>query len=175
MKKRVLQMLLVAIMLFALLVSCLVSCKKDGDGDVTPETSAPVADNEVVEDDSEDSTEQDKINLNAPDDGGSAGLSYKKSVRIDLSDEKVTLYFANTASSTHNVTVQLVAEGKVLAESGVLTPGDKITKLTLKDGVTISKGVYDTGAKLVVNYYDPQTNVCATVNSEFNITLTVVV
>ena len=172
MKKRVLQILLVGIMLLALLVSSLVSCKKD-DGDGTPVDSNPPASSGVV-DDADENLESDDIKLNAPDDGGAAGLEYKKAVRIDISDKEVTLFFVNAARSTHNVTVQLVSEGKVLAESGPITPGKKITKLTLKDGASISAGVYDTGAKLVVKYYDIKTNDCSTVNSEFNITLTVV-
>ena len=192
MKKRVLQILLIGIMLFTLLVSSLVSCIEDLEGDVTPGSSTPPAGNGTVDDDADaaddsvksdgsdeinqttDSAESDKISLSSPDNGGAAGLEYKKAVKIDISDKKVTLYFMNAARSTHNVTVQLVSDGKVLAESGVLTPGNKITKLTLKDGISISNGVYDTGAKLVVKYYDPQTNACAAVDSEFNITLTVV-
>ena len=171
MKKRVLQILLVGIMLLALLVSGLVSCKKDDDD--TPVDTAPPVDSGAV-DDSGDSNDSDEIKLNAPDNGGAAGLEYKKAVKLDISDKEVTLFFVNAARSTHNVTVQLVAEGNVLAESGLITPGKKITKLAVKDGASISAGVYETGAKLVIKYYDIETNAASAVNSEFNIKLTVV-
>lgn len=190
MKKRVLQILLIGIMLLALLVSSLVSCIKDIDdipvGSTSPEGNGTVDDNDgdSFESDgsggsggsieSDESDESDDIKLNAPDNGGAAGLEYKKAVKLDISDKEVTLFFVNAARSTHNVTVQLVAEGKVLAESGLITPGKKITKLAVKDGASISAGVYDTEAKLVVKYYDTKTNACSTVNSEFNIILTVV-
>ena len=160
MKKRILQILLVGIMLLALVVSSLASCNKDDDVDDTPATGDPTA--------------TDDIKLGAPDDGGSAGLEYKRSVRIELSEKEVTLVFTNTERSTHNVTVQVVAEGTVLAESGMIAPGEKISKLTMKDGASIAEGVYADDAKLVVKYYDPETNACSAVNSEFNVTITVV-
>ena len=162
MKKRILQILLVGIMLLALVVSSLASCNKDDNGpNGTPDTTGGVADT-------------DDIKLSAPDNGGAAGLEYKKAVRIDLSEKEVKLVFTNTARSTHNVTVQVVAEGTVLAESGSITPGEKITKLAMKDGASIAEGIYADGAKLVVKYYDPETNACSAVNSEFNVTITVV-
>ena len=159
MKKRVLQILLVGIMLLALVVSSLASCNKDDDVDDTPATGDPTA--------------TDDIKLSAPDNGGSAGLEYKRSVRIELSEKEVKLVFTNTERSTHNVTVQVVAEGTVLAESGMIAPGEKISKLTMKDGASIAEGVYADDAKLVVKYYDPETNACSAVNSEFNVTITV--
>ena len=160
MKKRILQILLVGIMLLALVVSSLASCNKDDDVNDTPATGDP--------------TVTDDIKLGAPDDGGAAGLEYKKAVRIDLSEKEVTLVFTNTERSTHNVTVQVVAEDTVLAESGIIAPGEKITKLAMKDGASIAEGIYADSAKLVVKYYDPETNACSAVNSEFNVTITVV-
>ena len=163
MKKRILQILLVGIMLLALVVSSLASCNKDDGPNGTPGTTEGAG---------EDST--DDIKLSAPDNGGSAGLEYKKAVRIDLSEKEVTLVFTNTERSTHNVTVQVVAEGTVLAESGMIAPGEKISKLAMKDGASIAEGIYADSAKLVVRYYDPETNACSAVNSEFNVTVTVV-
>ena len=160
MRKKFLQILIIGIMLLALIVTSFASCNKDDDVDDTPATGDPTA--------------TDDIKLNAPDDGGAAGLKYKKSVKIDLSEKSVTLDFTNTAKSTHNVTVQVVAEGTVLAESGMIAPGERVSRLTMKDGAAITEGIYADGAKLVVKYYDPETNACSAVNSEFNVTITVV-
>ena len=148
-------------MLLALIVTSFASCNKDDD--VNP-GNTPATDGE---------SDTDDIKLNAPDDGGAAGLKYKKSVKIDLSEKSVTLDFTNTARSTHNVTVQVVAEGTVLAESGMIAPGERVSRLTMKDGAAITEGIYASGAKLVVNYFDPETNACSAVNSEFNVTITV--
>ena len=161
MKKRILQILIIGIMLLALIVTSFASCNKDDD--VKP-GNTPATDGE---------SDTDDIKLNAPDDGGAAGLKYKKSVKIDLSEKSVTLDFTNTAKSTHNVTVQVVAEETVLAESGMIAPGERVSRLTMKDGAAITEGIYASGAKLVVNYFDPETNACSAVNSEFNVTITV--
>ena len=101
MRKKFLQILIIGIMLLALIVTSFASCNKDDD--IKP-GNTPATDG---------ASDTDDIKLNAPDDGGSAGLEYKRSVRIELSEKEVTLVFTNTERSTHNVTVQVVAEGTV--------------------------------------------------------------
>ncbi|MBQ4137670.1 MAG: hypothetical protein IJD67_06120 [Clostridia bacterium] len=112
--------------------------------------------------------------MGAPDGGGAVGMVYKEEITVDLSDKKATLHFVNPSRSTHNVTVQLVVNDTVIAESGLLTPGKRLSELTLKDGASISEGVYADNAKLIVKFYDPTTNACSIVNSELKVTVTVV-
>ena len=171
--------LVISAMLFSLLATTLVSC---GDEEtppaetpggtvtvpgITPDYPAP-----PIEDGAED-VEDDEDKLQAPTGGGAVGMIYSNDVQIDLSDKSLTLLFANPNRSTHNVTVQLVVQDLVLAESGLLTPGKRITTLALKDGVQVPTGVYAQNAKFVVRFYDPQTNACSIVNSEIAVTVTV--
>lgn len=134
---------------------------------ITPDYPAPPLD-EGAED-----VEDDEEKLDAPEGGGAVGMIYSNEVEIDLSDKKATLLFANPNRSTHNVTVQLVVQDVVLAESGLLTPAKRITELALKDGITVPEGVYAQNAKFVVRFYDPETNACSIVNSEIAVTVTV--
>ena len=173
MKKRILLILLVSVMLLGLFATAFVSCGDDEpEGPViipgiTPDYPAPPID-EGAED-----VEDNEDKLDAPEGGGAVGMIYSNEVEIDLSDKKATLLFANPNRSTHNVSVQLVVQDVVLAESGLLTPAKRITSLDVKDGVTIPEGVYAQNAKFVIRFYDPETNACSIVNSEIAVTVTV--
>ena len=137
---------------------------------ITPDYPAPPLD-EGAED-----VEDDEEKLDAPEGGGAVGMIYTTEVEIDLSDKKATLLFANPNRSTHNVTVQLVVKGLVLAGSGLLTPGKRSTELNLAadiDATKVPAGVYAQDAKFVVRFYDPETNACSIVNSEIAVTVTV--
>ena len=173
MKKRILLLLLVSVMLLSLLAMSFVACGDDDEtpsengGGLTPDYPAP-----PLEEDAEDVGEEEE-KLDAPAGGGAVGMIYQGEVEIDISDKKVSLYFINPNRSTHNVAVQLVVQGKVLAESGLLTPGKRLTELALKDGAAVpEEGVYAENAKLVVRFYDPTTNACSIVNSELKVTVT---
>lgn len=134
---------------------------------ITPDYPAPPLDAgaEDVEDDEE--------KLDAPEGGGAVGMIYSNEVEIDLSDKKATLLFANPNRSTHNVSIQLIVQDVVLAESGLLTPAKRITSLDVKEGINIPAGVYANNAKILVRFYDPETNACSIVNSEIVVTVTV--
>ena len=178
MKTRMIMILLVGVMLLSLLATSFVAC---GDDElppggtvtipgITPDYPAP------PEDEGAEDVEDDEEKLDAPEGGGAVGMIYSNEVSIDLSDGKATLLFANPNRSTHNVTVQLVVKGLVLAESGLLTPSKRITSLNLAEGIDASKvpaGVYDQDAKFVIRFYDPETNACSIVNSEIAVTVTV--
>ena len=111
--------------------------------------------------------------MDAPEGGGAIGMIYSDEVSIDLSDMKATLLFANPNRSTHNVSIQLIVQDVVLAESGLLLPSHRITSLDVKDGIDIPEGVYEKDAKIVIRFFDPNTNECTIINSEILITLTV--
>ena len=174
MKKRILLILMVSVMLLSLFSIGFVSCGEDETPGadvtipgITPDYPAP-----PLEEGAEDVTDSEE-KLEAPAGGGAVGMIYSNEVSIDLSDKKVTLLFANPNRSTHNVSIQLVVQGNVLAESGLLTPAKRVTSLDLKDGVNVPAGVYTTDAKIVVRFYDPTTNACSIVNSEIVVTVTV--
>lgn len=187
MKKRILMILLVSVMLLSLLATTLVSCDDDEvpedppSSDVTPGGTVtipgitPDYPAPPPEEDAED-VEDDEDKLDAPTGGGAVGMIYSTEVSIDHSDKKATLLFGNPNRSTHNVTVQLVVKGVVLAESGLLKPSQRITSLDLEENINatlVPEGVYANDAKFVIRFYDPTTNACSIVNSEIAVTVTV--
>ena len=174
MNKKILLILLVSVVLIGAIITTIVLVNKNKTPDgpvtipgITPDYPAP-----PLEEGAED-VEDDEEKLEAPSGGGAVGMIYSNEVEIDLSDKKVSLLFANPNRSTHNVSIQLVVQGNVLAESGLLTPAKRITTLDLKEGINIPAGVYATNAKIVVRFYDPETNECSIVNSEIVVTVTV--
>ena len=163
----------------ALLLTAAAGCGKDVPDDDKPDPG-PVELSGIIPDypappleaGAED-MEDDEEKLEAPTGGGAVGMTYSEEVSVDLSDAKVTLLFANPGRSTHNVTIRLVVQDVVLAESGLVTPSKRITSLDLKSGAAIPEGVYANNAKIVVRFYDPVTNACSIVNSEIAVTVTV--
>lgn len=173
-KKRILLILLIGVIVIGLTVAAIVIFGGDDEEKppvtipgITPDYPAP-----PLEEGAED-VEDNEDKLDAPTGGGAVGMIYSNEVEIDLSDKKATLLFANPNRSTHNVSVQLVVQDVVLAESGLLTPAKRITSLTVKDGIDMPVGVYAQNAKFVVRFYDPETNACSIVNSEIAVTVTV--
>ena len=175
--KKILIIVLAVLLVAAIIVGAILLFGGDDEPDtpggtvtipgITPDYPAP------PEDEGAEDVEDDEEKLDAPEGGGAVGMIYSNEVSIDLSDKKATLLFANPNRSTHNVTVQLVVQDVVLAESGLLTPAKRITELALKDGITVPEGVYAQNAKFVVRFYDPETNACSIVNSEIAVTVTV--
>ena len=175
MKTRVLLLLLVGVLLISLLAGTLASCGDDAPSDnggdvtipgITPDYPAPPLDSGAQD------ANDDEEKLDSLEGGGAVGINYEPTVEIDLSDKKVSLYYKNPKRSTHDVTIQLVVQDVVLAESGLLTPNKYLTQLSLKDGVSVPEGVYAENAKIVVRFYDPTTHACSIVNSELKVTVT---
>ena len=111
--------------------------------------------------------------LDAPQGGGSVSVSFTTDVAIDISEKKSVLNFGNPHESTHDMLVQIVIQDTVLAQSGRLTPGHKVSQLDLLDGAEkkLQAGVY-TG-KIVVFFYDAETGEKASVNSDFPVDIQV--
>lgn len=172
MKKRILLILLVSVMLLSLLAA-MVACGEEETPEplpvppgLTPDYPAP-----PIEEGAEDAVDnEDKMDVAEGTTG--AGIEYTTEYTVDISDKKVSLYFRNPSRSLQNIAVQLVIQDQVIAESGLLTPGKRITTLALEDGVSISAGVYAQNAKLIVRFFDPETNVCSIVKSEILVTVT---
>lgn len=83
--------------------------------------------------------------------GGSVSLQYTKEVRVDLSDGMVYLSFTNPPESNQDMVLQVVVQGKVIAESKLLPPGNGLSRLPLKEGAKLSPGGYN--GKFTAAYY----------------------
>lgn len=98
--------------------------------------------------------------------GGSVSLTYSNQLAIDLSDERVSLLFANPNKSNQDMVLQIVIQDQVVVQSGRIGPGHQIKTLDLMDGAAsrLSPGGYD--GKFVVLYYHPDSGEKAIVNTE---------
>lgn len=116
----------------------------------------------------------DDSKMKAEDGGGAVSLTYSSYVTIDQSDQHAVLMFANPGKSTQDMVLQIVIQDQIVAQSGRLTPGNKVTALNLLDGVgkKLMVGGYD--AKFVVLYYNPDTREKSIVNTEIPISVSVV-
>lgn len=111
------------------------------------------------------------------EEGGYISMSYKLEAALNLSTGKIKMYFRNPGRSNENVSVALyVVNGKdeyLIATSGVIQPGYKLTELDYKGGnIVLGEGIYN--CKYLVSYYNPKTGERAVVESEIvNVKLSV--
>ena len=117
---------------------------------------------------------QQPIEGDTAEGGGSVSLTYSDTVVIDLSDETASLYFANPGKSDKDMVLQIIVQEEILVQSGRLTPGHQVTLLDLLDGAAgkLSAGGYN--GKFTVIYYHTETGEKAVVNTEIPITITVI-
>lgn len=111
--------------------------------------------------------------LESPQGGGSVSLTYSRDVTIDLSDETVSLYFANPGRSNQDMVLQVVIRDNVVVQSGTLSPGNQVQSLPLLPDTAdmLSPGSYE--GSFAVLYYDPDTGEKAMVDTEIPLTITV--
>ncbi|MBQ7338960.1 MAG: hypothetical protein IJW40_10995 [Clostridia bacterium] len=105
--------------------------------------------------------------------GGAVSLQYSDKLIIDLSDEQALLQFANPGRSTRDMVLWITIQDVVIAQSGRIIPGYRINTLDLLEGAAkrLTEGVYN--GKLVIYFYNPETNERTTVNTEAPVTITV--
>lgn len=127
-----------------------------------------------MEENAEPIENDDTTKLDTSEGGGAISIEYVDSVSIDLSEEKVSLEYANPGKSTQNVVIQIVIQDEIIVQSGTIAPGNMVRELELLDGAKekLQEGVYS-DAKLVILSYDPETGEKAMVNTEGQITVTV--
>ena len=115
--------------------------------------------------------EGDKIE--SPSGGGAINVTYGTSVTVDLSDNTVTLLYANPQASNQNVAILIMIDDLVVAKSDQITPGHGVDTLTLEEYAKerLSVGGYD--GELVIRAYDPDTGEKAMVDTKGEITITV--
>lgn len=122
---------------------------------------------ETIPDDSGDK-------MDAPEGGGAVSLIYMTEVTVDLSDKSASLMFGNPQKSTQDMVVQIVVKDTVIAQSGKLTPGNRVTTLDLlADAPKLGVGGYTEDCKFIVLYYNQESGEKAILNTEIPITVTV--
>lgn len=111
--------------------------------------------------------------LEQPENGGAVSLTYAREVAVSRSAKTASLLFANPTKSNQDMVLQLVIDDVVIFQSGLLTPGNRVTTLNLLDGAEkrLADGGYD--GKFVVLYYNRASDERAMVNTEIPVSVTV--
>lgn len=118
--------------------------------------------------------DENDAKLEHPEGGGAVSLTYAKLVNISISKKSADLLFANPTKSSQDMVLYLVIDDVVVLQSGRLTPGNKVTKLSLADGIEkrLAEGGYN--GKFIVYYYDCTSGEKAMINTEIPVEVTVV-
>lgn len=103
--------------------------------------------------------------------GGAVELRYGKNATLDLTTKKISFFFENPGKSSHNMLIQFVINDTVIAQSGLIQPGFNIERLDFLNNINLSEGDY--AGKMVVRYYDMNTNQEAIMSSEIPSTIKV--
>ena len=167
-KNRALIAVLVTIIIFLLCVCLFLLLSKEEVTVLSPDIAPDNTDkySEPMDDGTEDKLEE-------PNGGGAASLAYTKNVTIDLSSEKATMMFGNPSKSNQDIIVQIVIQDTVIAQSGLITPGNKVSTLELLPGIkkSLSQGTYI--GQYIVLFYDRETGERELVSTEIFINITV--
>ena len=103
--------------------------------------------------------------------GGAVNLTYSKDVNVDLTSNKVRLMFMNPRKSNQDMIIQIVVKDTVIVQSGLLSPGYKLSQLDLMDNIKLSEGEYE--GKFVIMYYQKDSGEKAMINTEIPLVITV--
>ena len=112
--------------------------------------------------------------IESPSGGGAINVTYGTSVTVDLSDNKVTLLYANPQASNQNVAILIMIDDLVVAKSEQITPGYGVDTLTLEEYAKERLAVGGYNGELVIRAYNPETGEKAMVDTKCEITITVV-
>jgi hypothetical protein len=93
----------------------------------------------------------------APEDGGMASFTCEAQLTVHLSAERVDLMFANPSRSQQNMVIEVCAGEQVIAQSGRIEPGYRVTSLPLLARERLTAGIYE--ASVRIYFYQPQTGV----------------
>lgn len=116
----------------------------------------------------------DSEKIESPSGGGAINVTYQTSVKVDLSENKVTLLYANPQASNQNVAILIMIGDLVIAKSDLITPGHGVDTLSLETHAKerLMVGGYD--GELVIRAYDPETNEKAMVDAKGKVKITIV-
>lgn len=115
----------------------------------------------------------DGSKLESPEGGGAINVTYGTGVTVDLSESKVTLFYANPRASNQNVAILVMIDDIVVAKSDQIHPGYGVDELALEEYAKkcLAVGGYD--GELVIRAYHPESGEKAMVDTKGIITVTV--
>ncbi len=111
--------------------------------------------------------------MESPDGGGAINVTYGTNVTVDLSENKVTLLYANPNASNQNVAILIMIGDLVVAKSDQITPGHGVDTLNLEAYAKKRLVIGGYNGELVIRAYDPETGEKAMVDTRGTITVTV--
>ena len=155
---------IISILLAALLLT---GCKWGSKDPLKPDYPVPPVDTNA------ETMGGDETKLESPEGGGAVGLIYTTTADLSLRSGAISMMFGNPMRSNQNMTVSISVQDVIIAESGLLEPGNRISTIYLnKTGaeMMVNEGVYN--AKFVVEFYDALSGEKAMVNTEIPIKLT---
>ena len=155
---------IISILLAALMLT---GCKWGSKDPLKPDYPVPPVDSNA------ESMGGDETKLESPEGGGAVGLIYTTTAELSLSSGSISMLFGNPKRSNQNMTVAISVQDIIIAESGLLEPGNRISTLSLNRAGAesmVAEGVYN--AKFVVEFYDALSGEKAMVNTEIPIKLT---
>lgn len=111
--------------------------------------------------------------IQTPAGGGAVNITYADNITIDLSDKKASLYYANPSRSNQNVVIAIVIKDEVIIKSGLITPGNMVTSLSLVDGAENKLAVGGYNAEIIIYCYHPETGEKAMLDTKGEVVVTV--
>lgn len=141
---------------------------RDTNNPLTPDYAPGVSESNATP------VEGDGSKLDVPDGGGGISIEYVSTVSVDLSENKASFVYTHPAKSTQNIVLQIVVKDTVIAQSGLIAPGNQLKELPLLKGAAkkLAAGTY-TDAQFKILSYDPESGEKAMVDTVAQITVTV--
>ena len=86
--------------------------------------------------------------------GGTVDIIYEENITIDLPENKIYLMYGNPKVSNHDMIIQIIIKDMVVAESGMIQSGNRVTELSIKDGIKsrLTSGQYN--GEIRAYFYD---------------------
>lgn len=115
---------------------------------------------------------RDKID--SEDGGGAINVTYNPTAMVDLSKEKVELYYANPRASNHNVAICIQIDDMIIAESDIIEMGYYIDTLNLVETAKEKLKVGEYEATVIIKAYNSVNGEKSMVDTKGQIVLSVV-
>ncbi len=109
--------------------------------------------------------------LEHPEGGGAASIAFTKTAVIDFEKEQASVMFGNPSRSEQDMVIQIVIQDVIIAQSGLITPGNKILTLDLLPNAKdrLDEGLY-LGSYIVL-FYNRETGKREIVSTEIPINI----
>lgn len=115
----------------------------------------------------------DDTKLESPEGGGAVRVEFFPDATASLSEKTIRIIYKNPNASNQNVRVLVKVGETYIAKSELITPGHEIEQLALSDEALSLLQVGGYKAEIHIQFYDPETNEKAMVDSKGELTLTV--